>query len=56
MRNGLGSGLRRCASQNILNREPKRAEEKEEIVVNKFLKGGGDVFFCNYYNNAAKAC
>jgi hypothetical protein len=47
MGNGLRSGLRKCASQNILNREPKRAEEKEEIVIDKFLKGGCDVFFCD---------
>jgi hypothetical protein len=52
----LRRGLRRWASKNILNREPKQAEEKEEIVELKLLKGGCDVFFYNYYSSAAKAC
>jgi hypothetical protein len=43
----LRRGLRRYASKNILNKEPRGAEEKEEIVVYKVLKGGCDVFFCD---------
>src|SRR5215468_4811963 len=39
----------------MLNRRPKEAEEKEEIVKTKFLKGGCDVFFCPQYSPLAKA-
>ena len=48
-------GLRRWASKNILNGEPKQAEEKEEIVDLKILKGGRDVFFHSQYSALAKA-
>jgi len=43
---GLRRGWRGQPQRNILAREPKRAEEKEEIVQIKSLKGGCDVFFC----------
>jgi hypothetical protein len=39
----------------MLDLEPKQAEEKEEIVCRKILKGGRDVFFCDQYSCLAKA-
>src|SRR6476646_6305657 len=41
--------------ENILDLEPQEAEEKEEIVKVKFLKGGCDVFFCSQYSPLSKA-
>ena len=51
----MGRGLRRQPGKNILNLERQRAEEKEEIVDLKILKGGCDVFFSSQYNRLAKA-
>jgi len=40
----LGRGLRGREPKNKAVEELKRAEEKEEIVCMKYLKGGCDVF------------